>query len=220
VIRHIRISLMNANALRADRSMIRITKDRRIMLQRKGVRAGVYRSGIVRLTMMANMLVTRLSMMDHLGLLVNDRVTEKGMEMDLGRERDMDQMVMDPAVMALRQMERVLTDLPILLGMNTRLIKHTDITHPMDFPMALNHIHLRRLERLVVHQLERLVAQVNMAPKAVAPKVMAPEVMALTELNRFRLQSTTTNLTRMQTKTANAALAMRDMSCWIGSMGR
>jgi hypothetical protein len=200
---------MNISALRVNQSMIRITRDRRIMLQRKGVRAGVYRSGIVRLTMMASMLVTRLSMMDHLGLLVNDRVTEKGMEMDLGRERDMDQMVMDRAVMALRQMERVFTDLPILLGMNTRLIKHMDITHPMDFPMVLNHIHLHRLERLAAHQLERLVAQVN----------MAPEVMALTVPNSFRLQPKTTNLTRMQTKTANAALAMRDMSCWIGSMG-
>jgi hypothetical protein len=200
---------MNISALRVDQSMIRITRDRRIMLQRKGVRAGVYRSGIVRLTMMASMLVTRLSMMDHLGLLVNDRVTEKGMEMDLGREKDMGQMVMDRAVMALRQMERVLTDLPILLGMNTRLIKHTDITHPMGFPMVLNHIHLHRLERLAAHQPERLVAQVN----------MAPEVMALTDPNSFRLQPKTTNLTRMQTKTANAALAMRDMSCWIGSMG-
>jgi hypothetical protein len=119
-----------------------------------------------------------IDLMDHLDHLVNDRVMEKGMEMDLGREKDMDQMTMDLVimdlvimdlvvmvlvvmvlvvmvlvVMALRQMERVLTDLPtlldpmdllILLGMNTRLRKDTDITHPMDFPMVLNHIHLHR----------------------------------------------------------------------------
>jgi hypothetical protein len=81
-----------------------------------------------------------MTMRGRRSLPVSDRVMGKGMDMAL-------------VVMVLRQTERALT---ALLTMKMRPTKDTVLTHPTAIPMVPHHIHLRRLESLVV-QLELLI---------------------------------------------------------------